>query len=292
MYLFVKRIFLLAIQWWRATFMPILSKFPLLDKFERRQRSPIFHNPGQLCSPGFGKQVTKWKRNKIVVFGLPKSGNVWVMSLLADCFDLPSVAPWTKEGLSHAGSTILHTPFSNMILYRRDFLFGVYLIRDIRDVITSFFHYSQTDFYRENADRSCYYNDIESFYFDYFLSKLVPRYNWLEHAEAYVSRGVPLLRYENLFDDPTRELQQLFKRWGLVVAEGKIEESVGKNSFTSLKEAGKQAFVKVPSTHFRRGGYGHYAECLTSRVLDDIQERFGGYLKRWGYGANPPPPAE
>jgi hypothetical protein len=242
----------------------------------------VFHEKGMLYSSSYGKDITRLEDGKVAVISLPKSGSVWLISLLAECLGLEAVLPEHQDNSKKISVTKFHRPFSK-VLYKEDLVCAVYLMRDIRDVIVSYYNYSQTDDYRTHMDPSCYYDDVQTFYFEYFLSKLVPRYNWIHHAEEYIQHGLPLIRYEKLWDDPAKELQRLFLRWGMKVDPERIRYAVNNNSIEKLKKSGKKIWRQMPTTHFRSGGYGGYIDILPNLVLEDIYFRFGDYLRRWGY---------
>ena len=92
-----------------------------------------------------------------------------------------------------------------------------------------------------------------------------------------------MIYYERLFSDPKSELRRLFITWGTEVSEERLSNAIQNNEIKKLKQEGKSTWREIPVTHFRRGGSGHYLEELPSPVLKDIEERFGSYLKRWGY---------
>lgn len=246
--------------------------------------APAFTPPARLDLYPSASRLCDYPNAKIVVFGLQKSGNTWLLSLLADIFDLTpyfNVHDTTQYNTPAVIST--HDPLSVSLRSRTDFVHGVCLIRDLRDMVASYFHYMQTDSFQIAVPKA-QYGDIETFYFDWFLSRMAKahRYEtfWSEYAEA----GVPPLRFERLVVDPQSELERLFRRWGEPVAREKIELAIGQNTFSILKKEGKKiGSTKIESTHFRRGGIGTYKDELPQKVINDINSRFGHVLLRWGY---------
>lgn len=257
-----------------------LSKIPFLGK-RMFPCGPAFFRKGFSGNKIFGKDFRKVKNAKIMVIGLAKSGNTWLALLLADCLDLPLILPW--DDMAKSGASITHEKIYPGIILRKDILFTAYIMRDLRDVFVSQYFYSQTDYYRENVDRSCFYSDIESFYFEYFLTRMIPSHDVNNHAEDYVRHGAPLIKYEDLWDNPTDQLQKLFLRWGLDVSKEKIQAAVDKNQIDRLSKTGKKAWKQIPTTHFRKGGYGGYKNSLPKKIIKDMNYRFGNYLRRWGY---------
>jgi hypothetical protein len=128
------------------------------------------------------------------------------------------------------------------------------------------------------------YGDIETFYYDWFLSRLVPAHRFHTYWEEYAERGVPVLRYERLRSETKLELIRLFDRWSQPFDEVRLDAAIRNNDFLNLKASGKQmANVTITSSHFRSGRSGTYSTELPPKILADIEERFGHLLKRWGY---------
>ncbi len=155
-------------------------------------------------------------------------------------------------------------------------------MRDPRDVLVSFFHYSQTEHFRA-ARPEFHYTGMKSFYYDWFLSRSAPAHEWESHAERYARLGVPIIRYEDLKQDTAGELKRLLLRWGLPVEEEKILAAVDANDIARLRKTGKKLHVAVPPSHFRKGISGAYKDDLPSDVQQDIEKRFARIFERWGY---------
>jgi hypothetical protein len=243
-------------------------------------RCQIFCSPGQYRQPSYGAPLDGRADAKIVVFGLPKSGNVWLVSLLSDYTGLQPIDPFTDTDACGVG--MCHLPYSEDIASRADFIHGVYLVRDLRDVIVSYFWNAQTEWFQKTLP-SFHYSTIEQFYYEWFLPRIVPFHCILTHAEGFTTRGVPPILYERLYDDPAGELGRLIKRLGLHFDPERVAKVVERNTIDRLRKSGKQLDVFVPSTHFRKGGYGHYRQELPPKIIAHVNEIFGDVLKRWGY---------
>jgi len=152
----------------------LASKTPFVGK-HLFSYGPIFRKKLNLDNNLFPCNVSNSKNRKIIVIGLPKSGNNWLRFLLADCLDMKVVRAWDDIGKS--GVTGTHERISPSLMFRNDLVFAVYILRDIRDIVVSYYHYSQTDYFKKEIDSECFFEDIESFYFEYFLSKVVPSYD-------------------------------------------------------------------------------------------------------------------
>lgn len=248
--------------------------------YPKKWASAIFNHPRSFWDESYGVRLDSHPAGKIVVFGIPKSGNIWLKSLLVGYFGLQPIEPMYET--DKAGVGITHLPFDERIGNRADFLHGVCIIRDLRDVIASYFHYSQTARFR-NARPEFHYDDVESFYYDWFLSRVAPAHKLMIHSEQYARLGVPILRYEKLRESPIRELDRLLLRWGFKPEQMRLEKAVTENDINKLRIDGKHLEKFIAPEHFRRGGIGTYKEELPNSIINDIEIRFARVLRRWGY---------
>jgi hypothetical protein len=246
----------------------------------QRKLSAIFNDPQYGGDRSYGLEWNAHPNAKVVVFALPKSGNVWLMALLSDYFGVPSINIFNDYDKKGVGMT--HFPFSEEIRWRDDIIHGACLVRDIRDVISSFYHYSQSERFR-SARKEFQYTDIDAFYYDWFLPIVVPQYRVHRNSAEYAELCVPVIRYERLYDDPVSELRKLVLRWGLQFDELRAKEVVSMNSIEKLKENGKTLDIYVDQSHFRKGGYGDYKQTLPQHIINDVSERFRELQRRWGY---------
>lgn len=244
----------------------------------------MFNHPRSFWDDSYGISMSAHPAGKVVVFGFPKSGNVWLKSMLVDCLGLDPVEPLLDVGKPGVGIT--HRPFDSTIGNRPDFLHGVCIVRDPRDVVASYFRYSQTARFR-SARPEFHHDDAEPFYFEWFLSRAAPAHRLLTHSERYARLGVPVVRYERLRRDPGDELRRLCLRWGVEVDGGAIGRAVDRNRIETLRRDGKVLEKVITADHFAGGGQiGGYADILPGNVVRDIESRFGRVLRRWGYLAD------
>ena len=214
-----------------------------------------------------------------LIAGYPKSGNVWLTSIVAECLGLP-----VGEGASSCSVYYAHKPLSQKYLYDPGLFRGVALVRDLRDIIVSLFHWLGTDGYKnyyKHGPHQIFY-DIETMYVEFFLrrfSQMSPE----TMIDGYVRRGWPVIKYERLWDQPELEIRRLFDIWGISVANDKIEAAINKNRIENLKKEGGVLETYIERDHFRKGGYGQYKSEIPPHVLLDIENRFGDYLRSWGY---------
>ena len=216
------------------------------------------------------------------VVGLPKSGTNYLLALLSEAMGLNTCNYKEQGPFDGLWLTSFHNPFEDFA-YRQDLLRAVYILRDPRDIIVSYYHYARTPFYRERVDPGCDFADITQFYTEFFLSKVLYVYGFMTHAEEYALHNVPVIRFENLRADAEGELQRLFRRWGCSPP-GDIAAAVENCRIERMRENQPElGGTRLPSSHYRSGESGGWRKELPETVLRDVRVRFADYLRRWGY---------
>ncbi|MGV8081435.1 MAG: sulfotransferase domain-containing protein [Syntrophales bacterium] len=229
----------------------------------------------------FGKlpQNLKIGKGYFLVVGFPKSGNVWLTSMIADCLELPVDR---KNEIPRA--YFVHKSLNKKFLYDPYLYRGVALVRDLRDIIVSLFHWLKTDGYKHYYKHGPHqiFSDIETMYIEFFLRRFaqLPVETMIEE---YVRRGWPVIKYERLWDQTEIELRRLFDIWRIPVEEERIRSAAEKNRIDMLKKEGGVLETYIERDHFRQGGYGQYKSEIPPHILKDIEKRFGDYLRSWGY---------
>lgn len=248
--------------------------------YQAPYKAPVFNHELSYWYRAYGVRLADLRAAKIVIFGVPKSGNVWLQSLLCDALGLTPIDPMAQPDVSGVGMT--HLPFCNAVAEREDFLHGACLVRDPRDVLASFYHYTKTPHFR-TARPEFHYEDWNEFYFEWYLSRAVPAFDLASHSDKYARLGVPVVRFERLRADPARELGRLLKRWGIAADEMAITDAVRQNDISELRKSGKNLNIEVPASHFRSGRSGGFKSDIPGDILVDFETRFGNLLSRWGY---------
>ena len=120
-------------------------------------------------------------------------------------------------------------------------------------------------------------------YFEWFLPRVTIAHDIDNHPYAYSEAGLPIMRYEDLYDNPQSEFARLIKRLGFPLDLKKVSKVVAANKLEILKKTGKKLDVHVPIEHFRHGGHGGYKKELPKNVLQHIEKRFGNIIEDFGY---------
>ena len=242
--------------------------------------SPAFTLPGEFHSRSFGLELNVLTNSKIVVFGLPKTGNVWLVSLISDYLSLNTIDPYLD--VKSCGVGMCHRKYSEYIANRKDFIHGIYLIRDIRDVIVSYFYNTQRKDWQKNFPHF-HYHTIQQFYFEWFLPRVTIAHDIKNHPYPYIESGLPIVRYEDLYDDPENEFIRLIKRLGFKIDLNKVSIVIKDNNIEKLQINGKKLDINIPKEHFRRGGYGGFRKELPEYIIKHINKKFIHLLEEFGY---------
>jgi len=254
------------------------------------QKNEMFLEASSLNYDVFTSDFRCVNAGKAIIFGIPKCGNTWLQSLLSSYFSVEPVL--TLGEVDKSGVLSIHDPYEEYMLGRPDFAQGVCLVRDIRDVIVSYYHYGKTGQFRGAMSRF-YYEDLDSFYYEWFLSRCVPSHRIHTFADEYAERGVPVVRYERLCCDTEGELARIIRRWGGEVDSERLRSIVEKHSLGELKKRGLtlREGHHIQTSHFRKGGWGGFVEEMPLHILNDVNQRFHDYLARWGYPTDVSPEA-
>jgi hypothetical protein len=216
-----------------------------------------------------------------VVNSMPKSGTVWMAAMLEDVLGLET---GQRIIVCHARDIESEWP-------KRNRHGAVALVRDMRDVVVSWFHQLRR-FDLQNGFVAPRYPDVESFYFQYLIGQFFggPRYycgriiHWLDYVGAH---SIPLVRYEDMVRDPFSALRKVMTFWKIAVPDAVLREVVERYTFDRMEDsvAGGTGYVAdmLRTGHLRRGRPGSWADELPPPIADDIQKRFADYQHRLRY---------
>ncbi len=257
----------------------------LFQKFRATQHasaknaiSPAFISPGWIYPKSFHEKISVKNKSKFMIAGLPKSGNNWLQFLLSDALNIPVI---NMNDHDKAGLFVTHAPLKQH-LNRTDIRKAVYIYRDLRDIVISFFHYAGSDFYRQNVDPTCYFPNITDFYFGYFLPRAMPHYQWQTHAVEYFESGIPVVSYESLLNDTEGTLINLFAQLGEDSPDN-LQELIQTHSFENYKKTGVTGYTNWPQSFFRKGTSGQYQTELPSIVRQHIETKLDFLIENLGY---------
>jgi len=108
---------------------------------------------------------------------------------------------------------------------------------------------------------------------------------WLDHIDAAAS--FTLVRYEDLLENPEKELERLYRLLGVPVLQEQIREAVRRSSIERLRELEAEFNSRQPALRslqfFREGKVGGSREEVSESLSQKIQDHAGEVLARIGY---------
>lgn len=229
----------------------------------------------------------------VFICGYPKSGNTWFQYLITGvvfgCDARYTPDPLIQTIVPDVSDRKFYlryqTPcyFKTHLLPQPQYKRIVYLLRDGRDVMVSYYHH-QRAMMGEKVD---------------FLEmvcrgrSLFPC-KWHEHVEAYLSHQpqtqMLTVRYEDLIADTLGQLRRVCDFIGIDRSESMLQSAREQASFQAMRDKEQTPlWVKRPkwkdANEFfvRRGVVGSYKDEMSPEVLEALLDAAGPTLKKCGY---------
>lgn len=234
--------------------------------------------------------VTEFAAEDIFIVGYPKSGNTWFRYLVTGVFygvD-PEYAPHTLVNSLIPNMHVkqyyqrFQTPmfFKSHFLPRPDFRRVVYLLRDGRDAMVSYYHH-QAKLNRMDIDFLSMVRNGEGL----FPCK------WHEHVESWLSNPFEaemiVITYEDLKKDTVHELRRFCEFAGIERDDLLLNSAADKTALEKMRRKEEKEVWNPQwsrNQHFvRRGQVGSYKDEMPADVLDAFLDEAGDTLQKHGY---------
>ncbi len=237
--------------------------------------------------------ITQFLDMDIFIAGYPKSGNTWLQNLITGIYfgvD-PDLAPDTL--IQELVPDIhfkkyyrrLKTPmfFKTHYLPRPEYKRVIYLVRDGRDVMVSYYHH-QMAIRNGEVDFMAMVCDGE----DLFPGK------WHEHVQAWNANPYGaekiVIKYEDLKEDALTQLTRFCDFAHIERDQTFLQRVIDQTEFTKMQAKEKEGRISSankiwpPDRHFfRRGVVESYRDEMSSDVLDAFLQDAGAMLRELGY---------
>ena len=168
----------------------------------------------------------------------------------------------------------------------------IYIVRDPRSVLLSYYHHcvhdtgrtdwSIAEFVDEMLQEGCI-RSLEPFQIRWNLQVTA----WHERSER---QTVAIVRYEDLKSDRRRELQQLVDFLGVPCSEALMSEAVNRGDFNSMrgeeKSHGAESYAGergAKGFFVRKGKTDSWKEEMPTEVVARIETEFADEMRRLGY---------
>lgn len=237
----------------------------------------------------------------VFLVAYPKSGTTWLGFLIASALadrmnnrqswgtisdfrqflpDINSPFPSTRT-LDEFGSLAAPRVFSTHTLFSRTFKRVIYLVRDPRDVMVSYYYHHRRSVlsFEIDVDEFVRHNDM------------YPG-DWGEHVRGWLqdpndSRLV--IRYEDLHARPEDTLERVFEFCGLEVSDEQLRAYIRKGSFDNMRRLEETKHPgNVRAIRFvRQGKVADWRNELNDRSVKLIESRYEPIMKELGYAATP-----
>lgn len=229
----------------------------------------------------------------IFIAGFPKSGNTWVQNLISGI-----IFGISTEFLPDRLTQELVPDVHYKKYYKRFFDFNcfkthdeplekhrrvIYLVRDPRDVIVSYYYYLKNSGNQIDYQKMIYGDKSE-------LSQ------WINHAKSWRKNSykseIMLLKYEDLLLNPMKEMKRVIEFMKIERNDETLLNSIQGNSFKEMriKEESlgfdNEIYRKKWNNEgrfFRKGIIGSYKEELTLDLIRTIEERAGTEMEYLDY---------
>lgn len=235
----------------------------------------------------------------VFVVTYPKSGTTWLAMMIAnylgsdeidfstyhhivpDINDLHmrSASLNAFDALPNPRFFLTHSPYDPTL--RR----VVYVIRDPRDVMVSYRNFWNQQHPDAKVDLATFIRDVRRYPCE-----------WDEHVSGWTRRQEEdflLITFEEMKADPEAILTRVLKFAGLTPDQEIVSGAVDATGFERLKELEErwrrehadEGASKSPERFIRRGEVGAWRDEMGPELAEEIENRFGEVMERFGYEA-------
>jgi len=235
--------------------------------------------------------IEDFRPDDVFIVGYPKSGNTWMQNLVSGVvYGIePQYAPdkLIQELVPDVHYKLYYKRFRDPMFFKSHYLPRpeyrrvVYLLRDGRDVMVSYFHHLVALKNKEVDLMSMVRDGIDH-----------PFAKWHEHVEAWLSNpynaDLIIIKYEDLIKDTVNQLQRFCKFVNLQRSLDLIERVVRGASFENMRKkekvfGGDNPIWPRDKPFVRRGKIGSYKDEMPEEVLEEFLKEANYTLQKVGY---------
>jgi len=161
----------------------------------------------------------------------------------------------------------------------------VYIVRDGRDVVNSYFHRIEKVW---SADKrfsirvAARFRGVIPWRVRYYLATRYFATLWAEHVVDALDSGVSMVRYEDVLDNAQGEIDNLITILDAEASHEETSKAVDHFTLKKMKESARKVVGQSRITD-RVGGAGNWIEYFTKRDIEWFDRQYGYLLQRLGY---------
>jgi hypothetical protein len=234
--------------------------------------------------------LLRGKRGKcLYVLGHPRSGTNWLCLLLEECTGMPVNRFWLRK-LPTLAPRIIH--LHRLLPFKSIRPRTVYILRDGRDVVVSWYLASFHDAHRERIPsieayigRKMRREDLRENlprFIEYLTQDRNSSVDYRRHVSTALERGLFMVKYEDLLQNTVETLARVVHRLtGEEPDLARIEQAVQHHDFK--RRSGRKRGEEDSKSHFRKGVAGDWRNHFTREAAEVFDRYAGDLLVRVGY---------
>jgi hypothetical protein len=247
-----------------------------------------------------GRNATVFPDDVFLV-SYPRSGNTWLRFLVGNL--IHPETPTTFANIEAFVPSIYVNRDAQLrslprprVLKSHEAFFGkyrkvIYIARDPRDIAVSYYHYQIK--YRQLPSGFPLEGFVPLFIEDNFEGLYGP---WADHVMSWLAMrdtrdAFLLLRYEDLRENPVRELSKVAGLLGIPAADERVRQAVERSSanrMSSLEKEQSRQWVSTKKSRqdipfVRAAGSGQYKSALSEKSVGQIESAWGHTMLSLGY---------
>jgi hypothetical protein len=261
----------------------------------------VLYRAYRLVSPDSSERFTLGE-NDVLLVSYPRSGNTWLRVIMAELlygqsgesikgldYFVPDLheRPSRNEivpGEFHIAKS--HTPYRTISPRFKDLRRGIYLIRDPRDVVLSY--------YRYGYELQRYIYSFEHFVNDWLYGRIWPC-TWQEHVNSWTGDGIQTkgldiitVRYEDLLLNAEEQMGKVLEFLNINKNLDEVKRALDNATIEKMREKEARGMRdKEQAEEFRfigEGVLGQWEGTLSDEQLSLISRYAGEGMERFEYG--------